>query len=55
VKLLICLTDRAYVPSWRAARAKVLGDYKATATLLVVAGLVAPEYLVEVDAWAAKV
>lgn len=30
------------------------GDHRAASTLLFVAGLAAPEYKVEVDAWAAK-
>lgn len=55
VKLYVCLVDRGHLPNWRAARAKVLGDVKPTSTLVIVAGLVSPELLVEADAWAAKV
>ncbi|MEX2649090.1 MAG: RidA family protein [Alphaproteobacteria bacterium] len=55
VKLLVCLSDQAYVPNWRAAREKVMGDVKPPATLIVVPALARPEYLVEVEGWAAKV
>jgi len=55
VKLTVCLLDQKHVPNWRAAREKVLGDLRPPATLLVVAALARPEFLVEVEAWAAKV
>jgi enamine deaminase RidA (YjgF/YER057c/UK114 family) len=55
VKLFVCLVDRAHLQNWRAARTKVLGDVKPASTLVFVAGLYAPECLVEADAWAAKV
>lgn len=54
VKLVVCLMDQKHVPNWRAAREKVLGDLRPPATLLVVAGLARPEFLVEIEAWAAK-
>lgn len=38
-----------------AVRDKYLGDHRPTTTLLVVSGLARPEYLVEVEALAAKV
>jgi len=55
VKLTIYLTDSRYVEDVRASRHKVFGDaVQPTSTLVVVDGLAAPEYLVEVEAWAAK-
>ncbi|MEZ5935928.1 MAG: RidA family protein [Alphaproteobacteria bacterium] len=55
VKLTIYLTDSRYVEDVRAARLKVLGDaVQPTSTLVVINALAAPEYLVEVEAWAAK-
>jgi 2-iminobutanoate/2-iminopropanoate deaminase len=45
------MTDRSYSAAINAARAKVLrGPVKPTSTLLVVAGLARPEFLVEVSA-----
>ena len=38
----------------RATLERVFGDHIATSTLVYVAGLAAPEYKVEVDAWAAR-
>ena len=37
----------------RAVLERIFGDHVATSTLVYVAGLAAPEYKVEVDAWAA--
>ena len=55
VKLTIYLTDSRYVDDARASRLKVFGDaVLPTSTLVVVDALAAPEYLVEVEAWAAK-
>lgn len=55
VKLTIYLTDSRYVDDVRASRLKVFGDaVRPTSTLVVVDALAAPEYLVEVEAWAAK-
>ena len=55
VKLTIYLTDSRCIEDVRAARLKVLGDaVQPTSTLVVVDALAAPEFLVEVDAWAAK-
>ena len=55
VKTTVYLTDSRYIGDFRAARDKILGtDVKPTSTLLVVAGLAAPEMLVEIEAWAAK-
>lgn len=38
----------------RAVLERIFGDHIATSTLVYVAGLAAPEYKVEVDAWAAR-
>lgn len=55
VKLNIYLTDSRYVADWRAARKEVLGDDTVpAATLVIVTGLAAPHFLVEIEAWAAK-
>jgi enamine deaminase RidA (YjgF/YER057c/UK114 family) len=54
VKLMICLIDARHVPNWRAARQKVLGDVAPPGTLIVIPALARPEYLVEVEGWAAK-
>ncbi len=55
VKLTIYLTDSRYVEDVRAARLKVFGDaIQPTSTLVVIDALATPEYLVEVEAWAAK-
>ena len=55
VKLTIYLTDSRYIEDVRAARLKVFGDtVRPTSTLVVVDALAAPEFLVEVEAWAAK-
>ena len=55
VKLTIYLTDARHVEEMRAARSKVLGDdVRPASTLVIVDGLASPEFLVEVEAWAAK-
>lgn len=55
VKFTVYLTDARFVGEYRAARSKVIGDDVLPAsTLLIVAGLAAPEMLVEIEAWAAK-
>ncbi len=56
---LVKLTFYSTVPDCaedlRAARRKVMGEaVRPTVTLLIVAGLAAPEFLVEVEAWRAK-
>ena len=55
IKLGIFLLDPAHVPVYRGARQKVLGDIQPPGTLLVVAGLANPNWLVELEAYAAKV
>ena len=55
VKINIYLTDSRFIPDYRAAREEVLGDdTKPAATLVIVDGLASPDFLVEVEAWAAK-
>jgi len=55
VRLTIYLTDARHVEDMRAARSKVFGDaVQPASTLVIVDGLAAPEFLVEVEAWAAK-
>ena len=54
VRLQMFLTDRAYREAAGQARAKVFGDAKPPSTLLVVAGLASPEFLIEVEAMAAR-
>ena len=55
VKLTIYLTDSRFIEDARAARLKVFGDaVQPTSTLLIIDALAAPEFLVEVEAWAAK-
>lgn len=51
VKLTVFLTDPADIPVWRAARSAALGQAGPPAsTLLIVAGLAAPHFKVEVEA-----
>ncbi|MAF47760.1 MAG: RidA family protein [Rhodospirillales bacterium] len=54
VKMQMFLTDRAYRAPAGEARQKVFGDAKPTSTLLIVAGLAAPEFLIEVEGIAAR-
>ena len=55
VKLTIYLTDPRFIEAMRAARRKVLGETaRPPATLVIVDGLAAPEFLVEIEAWAAR-
>jgi enamine deaminase RidA (YjgF/YER057c/UK114 family) len=55
VKLTIYLTDARHIEEMRAARSKVFGDdARPASTLVIVDGLASPEFLVEVEAWAAK-
>ena len=54
VKTTIFLTDQANVHAYRAIRDEFLGDLRPASTLLIVAGLATPDYLVEVEMTAAK-
>ncbi|HZF75445.1 MAG TPA: RidA family protein [Acetobacteraceae bacterium] len=50
VKMTVFLTDAALVGAWRARRTAWLGEHAPASTLLVVAGLADPRFLVEVEA-----
>ncbi|MGI9522360.1 MAG: RidA family protein [Hyphomicrobiaceae bacterium] len=55
VKLTIYSTVPRCMADVRAARQKIMGEsILPTATLVVVAGLASPEFLIEIEAWAAK-
>ena len=50
VKTTVFLTDRALLGAFRAARGAVLGDHSPASTLLFVAGLADPRFMVEIEA-----
>lgn len=50
VKVTVFLTDPALVGPWREGRAALFGTHAPTSTLLIVAGLASPQFLVEVEA-----
>ena len=54
VKSTAFLTDRALIPTYRAARDLVFADHAPASTLLVVAGLADPRWVVEIEAEAAQ-
>ena len=49
------VTDRAHMPGYMAARDDFLGDRedRPSSTLLIVTGFTRPEFLVEIEVWAA--
>ncbi len=53
VKMSVFLTDAALIGAWRTARSGFLGVHRPASTLLVVAALADPRFLVEVEAEAA--
>jgi len=53
VKMTVFLTDPAQIPAWRAKRGAFIGDHRSASTLLIVAGLADPRFLMEVEAEAA--
>ena len=53
VKITVFLTDTALIPDWRDARGAAMEGHVTASTLLVVAGLADPRFLVEVEAEAA--
>lgn len=53
-KITVFLTDRELVPLWREARDAFFDGHAPASTLLVVAGLADPRFLVEVEAEAAE-
>lgn len=54
VKVTSFVTRAENLRKYGAVRDRYLGEHRPTTTLLVVSGLARPEYLVEVDAIAAK-
>jgi 2-iminobutanoate/2-iminopropanoate deaminase len=54
VQLSMYLLDREHYATARAVREEVLGDHRPASTLLYVAGLARPEWLIEIDFVAAK-
>ncbi len=50
VKVTIFITDRSVLDSLRKQRAAFFGDHIPTSTLLIVAGLADPAFLVEIEA-----
>jgi len=50
VKTTTFLTDRALLASFRTARGAVFGDHAPASTLLFVAGLADPRFMVEIEA-----
>ena len=49
LKITAYLTDRAALPAWRMGRDAFLGENRPASTLLLVAGLSDPRFLIEVD------
>ena len=54
VKITHFLTDAANIPAYHEVRAKYLVDERPASTLLIVAGLADPRFLIEVEMIAAK-
>lgn len=54
VKVTTYLTRKEDIADSRAARAKALGNFRPASTLVVISALAAPEYLIEIEASAAK-
>ncbi len=52
VSMRTYLLSRDDIPGFRAARDRVFGEVKPAGTLLIVAGLAAPEWRIEIDAFA---
>ena len=50
VKTTVFLTDRGLLPIFRSARSAVFGDHAPASTLLFVAGLADPRFVVEIEA-----
>jgi enamine deaminase RidA (YjgF/YER057c/UK114 family) len=50
VKTTVFLTDRGLLPAFRSARSAVFGDHAPASTLLFVAGLADPRFVVEIEA-----
>jgi len=54
VKTTVFLTDRSLLGAFRAARTALLGEYAPASTLLFVAGLADPRFVVEIEAEAVE-
>jgi enamine deaminase RidA (YjgF/YER057c/UK114 family) len=54
VKVTTYLTRKEDIAESRAARARALGDVRPASTLVVVSALASPDYLIEVEAHAAR-
>ena len=54
VKMSTFLIDANDIAKVRAVRVRILGDHRPASTLLVISRLAAPEYLIEIEATAAK-
>ncbi len=54
VKLTVFLTNPADIGAFRGLRDEVMGDVRTASTLLIVAGLASPDFLVEIEVNAAK-
>ncbi len=55
VKVTTFLTSKDYIGPAREVRARYqVGDYRPASTLLIVAGLASPDFLIEIEAVAAK-
>lgn len=54
VKLTIYLVNPADIPASRAVRDRFIGGHKPASTLAVISRLASPEYLIEIEAIAAK-
>ncbi len=50
IKMTTLCTDAAGIPRIREARTRALGDHTPASTLMVVAGLASPDYLLEIEA-----
>jgi 2-iminobutanoate/2-iminopropanoate deaminase len=55
VKITAYLTRREDIAAYRAVRDRMIGEARPASTLVVVSALVRPEWLVEIEAIAAKV
>ena len=55
VKVQTFVTRPEYLAKTSAVRKRVLGDHRPTATLMCITSLASPEYMVEIEAIAAKV
>ena len=54
VKFTVYLTDKSYIGPFFEERAKVLGPHRPASTLLIVDGLMYPDWCIEIDCTAAK-